>query len=197
MRLFIILPRLINVRRVREEMPAGEKDTYQNLVNLIVENQNRFYLFAYSYVKNKETSLDMVQEAVYKALKSSDQLKNTNQMKAWFYRILANVCLDEIRKSKHSIATDPEVFIEQDLRINDKQEDVSQAELLDLYKALNELEPKTKAIIILRYFEDMKLADIAKILGINLSTVKSTLYRALDSLKIQLKGDVFQNESMG
>lgn len=175
-------------------MPATKRNNYHSLVKYIEENQNRFYLLAFSYVKNRETALDMVQEAVYKALKSADHLKESTYIKTWFYRILVNECLDEIRKSKYTVITDPVTFTEQDLSNNKNQDELSQAEIMDLYKTLNGLEPKAKTIITLRYFEDMKLTDIAEILNENISTVKSTLYRTLDLLKIQLKGDVFQDE---
>ncbi|MEL7656486.1 MAG: sigma-70 family RNA polymerase sigma factor [Bacillota bacterium] len=178
-------------------MPATKNNNYHSLVKYIEENQNRFYLLAFSYVKDQDIALDMVQESVYKALKAADHLKDSTYLKTWFYRILINVCLDEIRKSKYAIATDPITFSEQDLCNNPNQEDLSRAELMDLYETLNSLEPKAKTIITLRYFEDMKLADIAEVLEENISTVKSILYRTLDLLKVQLKGDVFQDESMG
>lgn len=178
-------------------MPATKNSTYYSLVKFIEENQDRFYLLAYSYVKNRDTALDMVQEAVYKALKSADSLKDSSYLKTWFYRILVNVSLDELRRSKCSVVTDPVTFIEPCFSNNQYYEDLSQAELMDLYDTLNNLDSKAKTIITLRYFEDMKLADIAEILGENINSIKSTLYRSLDVLKVQLKGDVFQNESMG
>jgi RNA polymerase sigma-70 factor (ECF subfamily) len=180
-------------KECEKEMPATKSNNHQEMVQFITENQNRFYLFAYGYVRNQDTALDMVQEAVYKALKSSESLINPTQMKPWFYRILVNVCIDEIRKTKHAVSTDPASLaeLEQDLNAGHKDANVSQAELMDLHEILNRLEPKAKTIIALRYFEDMKLADVAEVLGTNISTVKSILYRTLDLLKVELKGDVF------
>ena len=57
---------------------------------------------------------------------------------------------------------------------------------LDLYKALDELDEMYRTIIILRYFEDMKIEDIAYILDENLNTVKTRLYRGLKILKIDM-----------
>lgn len=178
-------------------MPAKKNNNYQSLVEYIEENQNRFYLLAYSYVRNRDTALDVVQEAVYKALKSADKIKEVSAIKTWFYRILVNACLDELRISKRSVATDPADLTEQEMSEEQNHEDLSRAELMDLYESIEQLEPKAKTIITLRYFEDMKLNDIAELLGENLSTVKSTLYRTLEYLKLQLKGDVFQDESVG
>ena len=52
--------------------------------------------------------------------------------------------------------------------------------------SLKKLEPNERAVIILRFFEDLKLSDIARVLEENESTVKSRLYRALKVLKVEL-----------
>lgn len=65
-------------------MSATKKNNYHSLVKYIEDNQSRFYLLAFSYVKNRETALDMVQEAVYKALKSADHLKEPAYIKTAF-----------------------------------------------------------------------------------------------------------------
>ena len=54
---------------------------------------------------------------------------------------------------------------------------------IDLQRALDELADQDKLVVELRYFEDMKLEDIAAILGENVSTVKSRLYRSLKKLR--------------
>ena len=58
---------------------------------------------------------------------------------------------------------------------------------LDLYRAIGTLEPKLRTVIILRFFEDLKLEQIAKVTHTNLSTAKSRLYRGLGLLKAYLK----------
>ena len=60
-------------------------------------------------------------------------------------------------------------------------------ENVDLQKAIDSLEKEDRIVIVLRYYEDMKLEDIAVILDENLSTVKSRLYRSMKKLKLQLE----------
>ena len=62
------------------------------------------------------------------------------------------------------------------------------AERLDLYAAIDRLGPKEQAIIRLRFFEDMKLEEIARVTGTNLNTVKSRLYKSLRRLR-ELTGE--------
>lgn len=52
---------------------------------------------------------------------------------------------------------------------------------------INRLDDKSRTVIILRYFEDLKLEDIADIVGENLNTVKARLYRALKKLRLELE----------
>jgi RNA polymerase sigma-70 factor (ECF subfamily) len=57
----------------------------------------------------------------------------------------------------------------------------------DLQKAINTLEKKDRAVVVLRYFEDLKLEEIAEVLEENLSTVKSRLYRSMKKLRMELE----------
>lgn len=59
----------------------------------------------------------------------------------------------------------------------------------DLKSAMDKLPAQYKTLIVLRYFEDLKIKDIAEILDENINTVKTRLYRALDFLKIELEED--------
>ena len=59
---------------------------------------------------------------------------------------------------------------------------------LDLYAAIDRLDSREQAIIRLRFFQDMKLEDIAQVTGTNLNTVKSRLYKSLRKLR-ELTGE--------
>ena len=61
-------------------------------------------------------------------------------------------------------------------------------ENIDLKRAIENLDPKDRAIVVLRFFEDRQLEEIAKILDENLSTVKSRLYRVMKKLRLNLEG---------
>ena len=61
-------------------------------------------------------------------------------------------------------------------------------ENIDLKRAIENLDPKDRAIVVLRFFEDRQLEEIAKILDENLNTVKSRLYRVMKKLRLNLEG---------
>jgi len=150
------------------------------LEDYIVKNKELFYRLAYSYVKNIEDALDVVQESIYKAFLSIDSLKNFSFIKTWFYRIIVNVSLDFIRKRKREIVTNEEFLLCNDPGTVDHYTDI------DLKRALETLPEKYRSIIVFRFFEDLKLEEIAEILDENVNTVKTRLYKALQILRISI-----------
>lgn len=110
-------------------------------------------------------------------------MKNPSYIKTWFYRIVVNTSLDFLRKRKKEIVVS-EVF----LSANDESE-YDSYEDFDLKAALDDLPPNYRSIIILRYFEDLKLQEIAEILNENVNTVKTRLYAGLKKLRIKMNDE--------
>ena len=59
----------------------------EQIAEHVLKNKEKYYRLSYSYVKNADDALDIVQESVYKAISSANTLKNPNYIKTWFYRI--------------------------------------------------------------------------------------------------------------
>ena len=76
------------------------QDVKETLINYIRDNQDKLYRMAFSYTKNEDAALDIVQEAITKALKNIDKLKEEKYVNTWFYRIVINECLQYIKKTK-------------------------------------------------------------------------------------------------
>lgn len=152
----------------------------EQITQYAVEYRENFYRLAFSYVKNADDALDIVQESVYKAILSSSKLKNPEYIKTWFYRIVVNTSLDFIRKQRKSVAVGEEILSSFDFG------SVDQYENFDLQEALDNLPAKYRTIVILRYFEDLKIDEIAEILNENNNTVKTRLYKSLEKLRLDL-----------
>lgn len=157
---------------------------YEEFAEYVQSEKERFYRLAFSYVRNREAALDIIQNATYRALKSLKGVNEVQYIGTWFYKILINTCIDELRHTKRMLPTDP-FEIPESVQL----ESIEIEQLMDLHEALNSLSPEDKTIVVLRYFEDLKLQDIAEILEMNLSTVKNKLYKSLKHLKIELKGE--------
>lgn len=154
------------------------QDAKETLINYVKDNQEKLYRIAFSYSKNEEAALDIVQEAITKALKNMNKLREEQYVKSWFYRILINESLDYVKKNKKILTCELE---EIENKIN--WSDNINVEGIDIYKYVQNLNDKLKTVILLRFFEDMKIEDIAKVTKTNVNTVKSRLYRGLEELR--------------
>lgn len=145
---------------------------------VILENYSKYYHLAYSYVHNDTDASDIVQNGAYKAIKSSHTLKQPKYAETWVYRIMINECFQYLKQptlfSYEAIHDESGVDVEY---VEDNYLDI------DLWRAVDMLQDKDKAIVILKYFEDMKLEDIAYILDENVNTIKSRLYRSLKKMR--------------
>lgn len=157
-----------------------KRDLYDRIVAYIVENQNKFYRLAFSYVQNQEDALDAVQNSVCKALEHYGQIRNEEVIKTWFYRILVNESLKILKERKKISGNEEEMaslsYEEKGFEIQD-----------DLHSHINRLDEDTQKIIKLRFFEELSLKEIAQITELNLNTVKAKLYRGLKLLKVEIQ----------
>ncbi|MFL0247187.1 RNA polymerase sigma factor [Candidatus Clostridium stratigraminis] len=160
----------------------------KQIVEFVIKNKESHYRLAYSYVRNVEDALDIVQESIFKAISSMDSLKEPSYIKTWFYRIIINTSLDFLRKQKKLKIIDERVLESFGSEAIDQYED------FDLKIALNNLPDAYRSVIILRYFEDLKLKEIAEVLNENVSTVKNRLYKAHEKLRLKLIDNEFNKE---
>ena len=152
------------------------------ITDFIYENQASMYRLAFAYTHSREAALDIVQDTVVQALTHASSLKAAEAVKAWVFRILVNESLAYLRRNKRFIlAEDLSEGVVED-------EDIGQK--LDVYRAVGRLDPKLRTVVMLRFYEDMKLEEIARITGTNLNTVKSRLYTALGRLREDLGCEV-------
>ena len=155
----------------------------QRLVDHILTYQGDHYRLAYSYVKDREAALDVVQDAVVKALAGVDGLRDPDRVRTWFCRILVNECMNYFRRGRDLVPYD-------DAMAARDAEAPNPAERLDLYAAIGRLNLQEQTVIRLRFFQDMKLEEIAQSTGTNLNTVKSRLYKALDKLRAMTREEI-------
>jgi RNA polymerase sigma-70 factor (ECF subfamily) len=150
------------------------------LTRCIKEHKENVYRLAYSYVKNKEDALDIVQDSIYKAMTHIDGLKDPEAVKSWFYRIVVNTALDFLRRNKKVRTMDHETI---EMHVSGTEDDYTN---FDLTRTMEELPEKYRSVIVLRYFEDMKIEEVAAVLGENVNMVKTRLYQALRVMRIKM-----------
>lgn len=165
-----------------EKVKMAKKGDDNAFYELIQDRKEMLYKTAYTYVRNKEDALDIVQETVYKAYCSIKKLKEPAFFNTWLTRILINCSLDYMKKKK--IMVPMEEKIESSLTgISDRDRE----QIIDLRSAVDRLDDKCKTVVILKYFQDMTIEQISDILECPSGTIKSYLHKALIELRLDMK----------
>jgi RNA polymerase sigma-70 factor (sigma-E family) len=135
---------------------------------------------AYMLTGNKADAEDLLQTALAKTYLSWDSIKDRESVDAYVRRIMLNTRTSWWRRRRHvtEFATDqvPEAPVRRD--------DTERVDLHDaLWTALEGLPKRQRAMVVLRYYEDLSEAETAAALGVSVGTVKSTTARALAKLR--------------
>lgn len=163
----------------------GDSEAFQALIH---EDKEKLYKIAYIYMKNEEDALEVFQETICTALKSISSLKRNDYFSTWLTKILINHAIDALRRKKKVIPMSHDIlehFTESDTIKKDEQ--------LDLLEAMNTIETKYKTVLLLRFYEDYSIKQIAKFLNCPEGTVKTNIRRGLESLKKKMKGAYFDD----
>lgn len=156
---------------------SRENANEEIIEDLLLANYNQYYRLAYSYVRNDDDAADIVQSSAYKAIKNSGSLKQSDFAATWLYRIVLNeiftFCGQRKTEALDAVPNEPEAV--------DTYEDI------DLRRALESLPAEDKMIVELKYFEEMKLEEIASLMQENINTIKSRLYRSMKKLRLKLE----------
>ena len=142
---------------------------------VLLENYESYYRLAFSYVHQEADAMDIVQEGAYRAMLRAETLREERFAETWVYRIMINEAKEYLRKNRREYAA-----VDENLAAEEVYGDI------DLREAVDRLPDSERILIILRFYEDKELAEIAEILQENLSTVKSRLYRTLGKLREKL-----------
>ncbi|GAA3524511.1 SigE family RNA polymerase sigma factor [Nocardioides daeguensis] len=151
-------------------------------------SRDRLRRTAYLLCGDWDRAADHVQDALIRVYVAWPRLTRAGREYAYARRALVSVVLDHARRRSSS-----ELVVEPDVH---RPDGVDVAELVSaretLLQVMAELPPRQRACVVLRYFDDLSVADTAKALGCSEGTVKSQTARALDRLR-----SVFEDSSLG
>lgn len=152
----------------------------------IRQQENAMYSLAFSVVKNDADAAEIISESIFRAYKKIDTLKNENAFKPWILRIVHNTAVEFVRKNSKIVSLDT---------IDIADEDIENHLLttLSLREAVRSLKQPYRTVVVLYYYEDFSIAQIAKITDTSMVNVKQRLFRARKQLREILK-EGFGNE---
>jgi RNA polymerase sigma-70 factor (ECF subfamily) len=141
------------------------------------------YRFATLMLGDREEAEDAAHDAALAAWRHLDELREPEHFEAWFARILSNTCRDRLRARGRVrvIHIAPEALTGTSASLGDSAEAVALHQALA--GALNELPPDQREVVVLRFFFDLSIEQIAARTGARVGTVKSRLHYALRALR--------------
>lgn len=162
-----------------EQVIAAQRGDHEAFHHLISSKKMKLYSIAFAYLKDEIDALEAIQEMTYRAFTKLKKLKEPRYFQTWLIRILINICIDEQKRNRKvmPLFQVPE-HLAADLELDDR---------ILLEVAVDLLPPKFRHIIILKYYEDMTLTEIASLLEKPEGTVKSWLNKALNELRVALR----------
>lgn len=155
--------------------------------SLLAENRPRMWRMAYAWCRSRHLADDIVQEALAKALKQHDQLRDPAALRGWLYSILFNCWHDQLRERKDQ--ADIDMIDEADLPSHAAPDnDYEQNEIVRrVRREVARLPAGQREVITLIDLEECSYAEVATILDIPIGTVMSRLSRARAALRDKLK----------
>jgi RNA polymerase sigma-70 factor, ECF subfamily len=163
---------------------------------LVLKWEKTIYNLAWRMLQNRDEASDATQEVFLLAYKNIRRFRQDARFSTWIYRIAVNHCVTRARQRPPGIHVSlegdaPSDSPARELRTPQDQE----GELLRkecrsrVHRALSFLPPDQRAVIELKFIQDLTFEDIASILQIPLSTIKSRLYSGLEILKVRLSSE--------
>jgi RNA polymerase sigma-70 factor (ECF subfamily) len=168
----------VDQRALIERAKRGDHDAFADLLDVRLA---RLDAAARLIVRDAELARDAVQDAMIRAWRNLPALRDPDRFDAWLQRLLANACLDLVRRRKRRVIEVELSPIDIDHSTRDVAGMLADRQLLD--EALAGLSPAHRAVVALHYLLGMPLTDVAASLGIPLGTAKSRLHYALGAMR--------------
>ncbi|MFV8829817.1 sigma-70 family RNA polymerase sigma factor [Alkalihalobacterium sp. APHAB7] len=166
----------------------GDADAFEEL---LIKEEKMLYYKALSYVGKKEDALDAIQETACKAFLAIGQLRNPEYFSTWLFRILIRECCSLLRERDQMIVYEESELLK---RLDRKQNE--EIDSFHLSEALSRLNSSYQTTIILFYYHDLSIKDIAEVMEKPVATVKTNLRRARKKLKSELERSYQLNEKV-
>jgi RNA polymerase sigma-70 factor (ECF subfamily) len=172
------------VERVRK----GETRCFADLVS---RYQDPVYSMALRFVRGEGDAEDIAQEAFFRAYRGLEGFKGDSKFSTWLYRITWNLCADWLRRNRkpgRTVLAIEDAADLADVRVDLEQGLVAEEEKRKVREALDGLDEKYRAVLILSYYQKMSYGQIGAVLDVPKKTVETRLYRARKLLRKSLLG---------
>ena len=169
-------------RDLVEAAQSGDHDAFEALA---ISIGDRLFAVARLILRDVDRAQEAVQEALVQAWRALPQLRDPERFDAWMRRLIVNACSDQARREKRwgaqiRAVPDPEPAPDTASGVADRDQ---------LERGFRRLKPEQRAAIVLRYYLDLTVPEVAEALGIPEGTAKSRLHHSMAALRAALEAD--------
>jgi RNA polymerase sigma-70 factor (ECF subfamily) len=203
-------PQLSDTTRVRYNVQAMARTDVQLMLDVKAGDERSFELllrkyrtpvinFLYRMVRDSAIAEDLAQEVFLRVYRARQEYAPSAKFTTWMFRIATNLALNEMRDNRYRQL---EVSMDQPVETNEseqpalevadgaptaEQQLVARTRTELIRNAINVLPEKQRAAVLLHKYQELDYGEIAKILGCSESALKSLLFRAYETLRVQLQ----------
>jgi RNA polymerase sigma-70 factor (ECF subfamily) len=147
---------------------------------------------AYRVLGSDDEAREVTQEAFLRAFRHLQSFKEEARFSSWLYQIALNLCRDRLRRRRGREFVSLDVVTEaapDGLRAEPSALDLVEAKDLArvIAAAMKTLSEEQREVVVLKEYQGLTFPEIAEVLGVPVSTVKTRLYRALSQLRVRLE----------
>lgn len=169
-------------RSLVERAQRGDREAFQVLAFAV---SDRLFPVAHRVLRNFDAAGDALQGALVRIWRDLPSLRDPDRFEAWAHRALIRSCQDQLRRERRSIAAFHVVNSEP--LVDDPASAVSDRE--EVGRAFRRLNAEQRAVIVLQYYRDLSLPEIADLLAVPLGTVRSRAHYAKQILRAAIEAD--------
>ena len=169
-------------RSLVERAQRGDREAFQELAFAI---SDRLFAVAHRILRDFDAAGDALQVALLRIWRDLPSLRDPDRIEAWAYRALVRACHDQLRRERRAA---PDLrLLTAETTSGDPAANVSDRE--ELERAFGRLNADQRAVIVLQYYRDLTLPEIAEVLQVPIGTVRSRIHYAKRVLRAAIEAD--------
>jgi len=177
-------------RNLVERAQRGDRQAFTLLAFALSE---RLYGVAHRFLRDPDAAGDALQEALVRIWRDLPGLREPDRVEGWAYRLLTRACQDELRKRRRQPPSLP--LLTDDGAVDHSITSVADRDQIE--RGFRNLSGGQRAVVILHYYRDLTLPEIAEALAVPIGTVRSRLHYARRSIRAALEADARPADQKG
>jgi RNA polymerase sigma-70 factor (ECF subfamily) len=174
---------------------AAQNITAEEFDAIVRRYQRRVHRFLLILLRDPEEADNLTQECFLRAYQSMASFRGESSLETWLLRIAANLANDHARNRKTSfwrrlLGLDDEDGPAQRVASGEASPEqvlLAREDVRAVWEVANQLSQQQRAVFVLRFVEELELSEIATVLGLQVGSVKTHLFRALQTVRGKLK----------